>query len=162
MSTTRLTVQLAAPPADVYRALTTATDVQQWQVPDSMDSEVHAFDVREGGAFRISLTYRGDEAGKSRGHTDTYHGEFATLKPGLLVVESMEFETTDPEMTGEMRVTFELSANADGTELIATHDHVPPGVSPVDNELGWTMALAKLARLLEARASAAPPPHVRT
>lgn len=40
-----------------------------------MTSAVHEFDAREGGSFRVSLTYDAPEAtGKTTAHTDTYHG----------------------------------------------------------------------------------------
>jgi hypothetical protein len=29
------------------------------------------------------------------------------------------------------------------------HENLPPGVSPADNELGWTMSIEKLAGLVE-------------
>jgi hypothetical protein len=29
-------------------------------------------------------------------------------------------------------------------------EHLPPGVSPADNELGWSMSIDKLAKLVEA------------
>ena len=31
----------------------------------------------------------------------------------------------------------------------AVHEGLPHGVSPADNELGWQMSLAKLAKLAE-------------
>ena len=40
-----------------------------------------------------------------------------------------------------------------GTNLFAAHDGLPSGVSPVDNETGWQMALAKLAALVETRST---------
>ncbi len=47
-----------------------------------MTSHVHEFDPREGGSFRISLTYDAPgSTGKSAPHTDTYHGHFARLVP---------------------------------------------------------------------------------
>ena len=145
----RLTRHLAAPRAAVYRALTDAKAVQQWQVPEGMTSEVHEFDAVEGGAFRVSLTYDAPtQAGKSGAQTDTYHGRFVELVPGERVVQVMAFETDDPAMQGEMRVTYELSESGSGTTLVATHDNVPRGVSPADNETGWNMALDKLARLV--------------
>ena len=55
----------------------------------------------------------------------------------------------DPAMRGEMTITFALSDVDGGTEVDAVHDNLPPGVSPADNELGWQMSLANLARLLE-------------
>jgi hypothetical protein len=62
----------------------------------------------------------------------------------------MEFETADPAMQGEMRVTFTLADASGGTDVLAVHENVPPGVSPADNETGWRMALDKLAAFVEA------------
>jgi uncharacterized protein YndB with AHSA1/START domain len=119
-------------------------------VPTGMTSRVHAFDAREGGGFRISLTYAAPtELGKSTAHTDTYHGRFIKLVPNQLVVEVMEFETSHPAMQGEMTVTFSLAAKDGGTELQATHENVPSGIAEADNEAGWRMSLDKLAALVE-------------
>jgi uncharacterized protein YndB with AHSA1/START domain len=97
------------------------------------------------------LTYDAPtETGKTTAHTDTYHGHFMKLVPGELVVQAIEFETDNPDMLGEMTVTFTLWDGNGGTELDAVHENVPPGVSPADNELGWTMSLGKLAALVEA------------
>ncbi len=41
-------------------------------------------------------------------------------------------------------------ADADGgTEILAVHDGLPPGVPAADNELGWQSSLDKLAALVE-------------
>ena len=147
---TRLRQRVNAPRAAVYRALLNARAVATWMVPQGMTSQVHVFDGREGGAFRISLTYDTPSGtGKTTPHTDTYHGHFVTLVPDERVVQVMEFETADPALRGEMTVTFTLTDADGGTEVLAVHDHVPPGVAPEDNETGWRMALEKLARLDE-------------
>ena len=58
-------------------------------VPNGMTSHVHTFEPREGGAFRISLTYDAPSAtGKTTAHTDTYHGRFVKLVPDEQVVEA--------------------------------------------------------------------------
>jgi len=49
-----------------------------------------------------------------------------------------------------MTITITLADGAGGTNLLAVHEGLPPGVSPADNEAGWRMALAKLAALVEA------------
>ena len=59
---------------------------------------------------------------KTISQTDTYHGRFVKLVPDELVVEVDEFETSDPALLG---------------------------VAPADNEQGWRLALAKLAKLVE-------------
>lgn len=117
-----------------------------------MTAHVHSFDAREGGSFRVSLTYvDSSNPGKTTAHTDTYHGRFVRLVPDEQVVEFEEFETTDPNMKGEMTSTITLTDAVDGgTDLIAVHDGIPPGVALADNETGWRMALAKLAALAEA------------
>lgn len=118
-----------------------------------MTSYVHAFDPREGGSFRISLTYdEPTETGKTTAHTDTYHGHFVKLVENEQVVERVEFETTDPELQGEMTVTISLAdAHGGGTDILAVHDGLPPGVPVADNEAGWREALAKLAALVEGK-----------
>ncbi len=152
VSSTRISQHINAPRAAVYRALIDPHAVQAWKVPTGMTSEVYAFDAREGGAFRISLTYDDtDSAGKTSEHTDTYHGRFVSLVPDEQVIETSEFDTDDPAMRGEMTITITLTdADGGGTTLVAVHDGLPPGVAPADNELGWRMSLSKLAALVEA------------
>jgi uncharacterized protein YndB with AHSA1/START domain len=150
-TSTRLSQHVNAPRANVYRALLDARAVATWMVPSGMTSHVHVFDSREGGSFRISLTYDTPSGtGKTTAHTDMYHGRFVKLVPNEQVVEVMEFETADDSMRGEMTVTFTLTEADGGTDVLAVHDNLPPGVAPVDNETGWRMALEKLARLVEA------------
>lgn len=136
MTITHLIQRLVAPPSRVYRALTDARDAVIWMVPAGMRSQVHEFEPRIGGAFRISLTYEAPTAtGKTSAHTDTYHGRFIDLVPNERVVQVMEFETADASMRGEMTVTFMLGEADHGTDMVAVHENVPPGVSPADNEL---------------------------
>src|SRR3954463_16790542 len=152
MSTTRISRRLRAPRETVYRALLDAHAVAAWMVPTGMTSHVHAFDAREGGAFRISLTYDAPTGtGKTTAQTDTFHGRFVKLIPNEQVVETVEFETADPAMRGEMTITITLTDANGGTDLLAVHDNLPPGLSPADNETGWRMSLRKLAALVEAK-----------
>ena len=149
-TSTRLRQHVKAPRADVYRALVDAQAVATWMVPLGMTSHVHVFEPREGGAFRISLTYDAPTGtGKTTAHTDTYHGHFVKLVPNEQVVEILEFETVDPALRGEMTITFTLTDADGGTDVLGVHENLPPGVSPADNETGWRMALEKLARLVE-------------
>jgi uncharacterized protein YndB with AHSA1/START domain len=156
MTSTRIHRHVNAPCAAVYRALLDARAVAAWMVPDGMTSEVHAFEAREGGSFRISLTYDAPTGtGKTAAHNDTYHGRFVKLMPDEQVVEVVEFETADPAMQGEMTITISLAEAEGGTEVLAVHDNLPQGLSPADNETGWQMSLAKLAALVEGDFSAA-------
>ena len=150
MSTTRLVRLIRAPRAAVYRALLDPTAVQAWMVPDGMSSKVHEFDGREGGAFRISLTYDAPTTtGKTTAQTDTFHGRFTHLVPDREVTQTTEFETDDPALQGEMTITYELEDQDGGTVLTYAHEGLPSGVNPDDNALGATMSMAKLAALVE-------------
>jgi uncharacterized protein YndB with AHSA1/START domain len=120
-------------------------------VPAGMTSQVHAFDSREGGAFRISLTYDTPTGvGKTVADTDTFHGRFVKLVTNELVVEVVEFETGDPALLGEMTITIALADAGDGTDILAMHEGLPEGLTAADNETGWRMSFAKLAALVEA------------
>ena len=67
-----------------------------------------------------------------------------------MTVELVEFETTDPALRGEMTITITLTDADCGTQVLAVHDDLPPGLSTADNETGWSEALEKLAALVEA------------
>jgi uncharacterized protein YndB with AHSA1/START domain len=152
MSTTRVSRRVAVPPEAVYAALLDAGAVERWRVPDGMAATVHEFDAREGGRFRVSLTYDDPAAaGKSGGHTDTYHGHFVRLVPDEEVVEVIEFETDDPTLHGEMTMTTSLRPVPGGTDVTIEHRGIPDAVPAADNELGTRMALDKLAALLAQR-----------
>ena len=102
-------------------------------VPTGMTSHVHAFDAREGGSFRISLTYDAPTGtGKTSAHTDTYHGRFVKLVTNEQVVEVVEFETTHPALQGEMTITITLADVDGGTDILAVHDGLPPGIPTAD------------------------------
>jgi uncharacterized protein YndB with AHSA1/START domain len=150
MYSTRVSWHVNAPRAVVYRALLDADAIARWRVPDGMSSQVHVFDAREGGAFRVSLTY--DTAagtGKSDSRTDTYHGRFTELVPDEKVVEVFEFETGDPALRGAMTMTTTLTDADGGTDVVILHEGIPDAVSPEDNETGTRMALDRLAGLVE-------------
>jgi uncharacterized protein YndB with AHSA1/START domain len=151
MNSTRVSCHVNAPRAIVYQALLDARAVATWMVPTGMTSHVHAFEAREGGSFRISLTYDAPTGtGKTTAQTDTYHGRFVKLVTNEQVVEVVEFETTDPALRGEMTITYALADANGGTNVSAVHDGLPSGLSTADNEVGWRMSLAKLAALVEA------------
>jgi uncharacterized protein YndB with AHSA1/START domain len=133
----------------VYRALTDPALIGRWRFPDGMTSVV---ELQEDGGFRVTLTYEAqDGQGKTTARSDTYRGRFTRLVPPELVVEVDEFETADPRFSGEMTMTVSLRDRDGGTELLAIHEGVPPGVAPEDNELGWRMALDRLAALVGGR-----------
>ena len=150
MYSTQVSQHVRAPRSAVYRALLDAEAIPKWRVPAGMSTTVHEFDAREGGTFRVSLTYdAADAAGKSGSNTDTYYGHFARLVPDEQVVEVLEFETDDPALRGTMTMTTTLTDAGDGTDVRIVHEGIPDAVPAADNETGTRMALANLARLVE-------------
>lgn len=144
--------RIGAPRSEVYQALLDPRSVARWRVPLGMSAVVHEFDPRVGGSFRVSLAHADPTAaGKSVGRTDTYRGEFVALVADELVVETVRFESARPSMLGEMTVMTLLADTDGGTEIAVIHQGLPSGLAPDDNELGTTMALHRLARLLEQR-----------
>ena len=153
MYSTSESLHIDAPRSAVYGALTDADAIARWRVPAGMRSHVHEFEAREGGRFRVSLTYRSeDRAGKTEGPTDTYSGEFAALVPGHQVVERLAFETGDPALRGTMTMTWTLRAADGGTEVELVHEGIPDVVPSDDSEAGTRMAMAKLAAYVEGAA----------
>ncbi|WP_330172367.1 SRPBCC domain-containing protein [Streptomyces sp. NBC_01498] len=150
MYSTEVSRRMRAPRAAVYRALLDADAVAVWRAPEGMSARVHEFDGREGGRFRVSLLYDAPtDTGRSAPRRDTYHGHFARLVPGELVVEVLEFETDDAAMRGTMTMTTTLTDVDGGTEVRLVHEGVPDAVPAADNETGTRMSLDSLARLVE-------------
>jgi hypothetical protein len=61
-----------------------------------------------------------------------------------------EFETADPALRGVMTMTTTLAEADGGTDVLVVHEGIPDAVPVADNEIGTRMALANLAKLVEA------------
>jgi hypothetical protein len=115
-----------------------------------MHTLVHQFEPHVGGVLRISLIYDNPTGtGKTTPNTDTFCGTFVELLENERITEIVTFETSDPALADPMTITTVLSDADDGTDLVVTHDPIPGGVAPEDNELGTRTSLDKLARLVE-------------
>jgi uncharacterized protein YndB with AHSA1/START domain len=147
---TRISRHVDAPRSAVYRALLDPEAIARWRAPAGMTCYVHEFDAREGGSFRISLSYHDpSRTGKSTSNIDTYHGHFAKILPEQQVIEVIEFETEDPTLRGTMTMTTTLTDADGGTEVLVVHHGIPDAVPVADSETGTRMALAQLAALVE-------------
>jgi uncharacterized protein YndB with AHSA1/START domain len=57
-ASTRVSRIIKTPRKAVYQAFLDRDAVASWLPPETMTGHVHLFDPREGGIFRISLTYQ--------------------------------------------------------------------------------------------------------
>ena len=133
----------------LYRAFTDPAALEACQAPGDMTGKVHAFDLRVGGGYQMSLFYPESDreaVGKSDEREDRFTTRFVELLPPSLIVQAITFESDDPAFAGEMTMTIALEERAGGTEVTIAYEGIPSGIRPEDNELGTRMSLEKLGR----------------
>jgi uncharacterized protein YndB with AHSA1/START domain len=139
---------ISATKEKIYKALTEPEAIEAWMVPNEMTGKIHNFDLRVGGGYEMSLFYP-DSDGKSQGKTnqneDRYTATFVELKPFDRVVQISIFKSPDPDFSGEMTMSINLTAIGNGTEVTIEFENIPAGVSLKDNEDGTASSLEKLA-----------------
>jgi uncharacterized protein YndB with AHSA1/START domain len=127
---------IKASPRALYQAFLDPKAVAAWRPPQGMRAEIHAFEPREGGAFRMAFVYAGaDHAvrGKTSEHADVFEGRFAELVPSERIVERVAFESGDPAFAGAMTVTTTLTPVPGGTEVTFRCENVPRGIRASDH-----------------------------
>jgi uncharacterized protein YndB with AHSA1/START domain len=151
-SSTRVSRIIKAPRRTIYQAFLDPQALVSWLPPAGMKGRVHEFDAREGGAYRMSLTYvESDHSprGKTSDHTDVVRGQFAELIPHERIVQQVEFESKDPAFAGPMTITWSLVDVPGGTEVTVLCENAPEGIRPNDHEVGIRSTLENLAAFTE-------------
>jgi uncharacterized protein YndB with AHSA1/START domain len=142
-------LDVPAAPGAMYEAFATPEALMSWLPPQGMRGRALEYAFREGGRYRIELTYEASSgAGKSSEHTDVTRGRFVTLEPARRIVWTVEFESPDPQFAGEMRMTWLFTPLASGTRITVQAEHVPAGIGPEDHAEGLRSSLENLARHL--------------
>jgi len=117
-----------------------------------MTGEIHAFDGRVGGGYRMSLYYPEEEQvfrGKTAEREDRVEVRFVELARPRKIVEAIDFVTDDPALKGEMTMTATFKKTSGGTEATLVFENLPPGLQPLDNDAGARLSLDQLARRFE-------------
>jgi uncharacterized protein YndB with AHSA1/START domain len=151
-------VVVSANADEVYRSFLDPQALIAWLPPDGMTGRVLDYDFREGGRYRIELTYANEvsgEVGKTTGRTDVSAGRFLALEPGKRIVQSVEFESPDVSFAGEMRMTWKFEALPAGTRVTVTAENVPSGIGKADHEAGLRGSLQNLARFVASGSASA-------
>lgn len=144
---------IKASPQTIYRAFVDPAAVASWLPPAGMTGEVHHFDPRAGGTYRMTLTYLDAEhgPGKSAENADVVQGRFVELVLDTRVVQAVVFDSEDPAFAGEMKMTWALRSVPDGTEVRIVCENVPEGIRQEDHDAGLRSTLENLARFTEGR-----------
>lgn len=141
---------IRAMPQAIYRANLDPAAIAAWRPPRGMKAEIHAFDPREGGVYRMAFIYLGEGHGKTNAKADVFEGRFVALTPDRRIVERVTFESDDPAYGGWMTITTSLTPVEGGTRVEVAISDVPPGISAEDHQAGMDSSLANLAAFLEA------------
>ena len=143
MTSLTLVRRIAARPAIVFDALTTADGVAAWFGPDDLPVIDAELDPRVGGGFRVHFQTLDGGDHEAR-------GEYLEVdRPHRLVMSwRWGFGGEPEEADHTSRIEIDLIAFEGGTELTFTHGGLRNEVSAASHQAGWTGSLAKLVRLL--------------
>lgn len=142
---------IAASAESLYAAHLDAEAVAAWRPPQGMRAEIHRFDPRVGGGYRMAFVYEDASiAGKSSDNADVFEAQYLALVPNQRIVERVTFESGDPAFAEPMTVTTTFTSEAGGTRVTSTLENVSPAIDPADHQAGIASSLENLARFVEA------------
>ncbi len=142
---------IKASPERVYAALVDPEALVEWLPPKGMTARLEAWDMREGGRYRMVLGYGDVSAArpKSAAGADIVEGRFVELVPGRRVVQAVDFVSDDPAFAGTMTMRWLLEPAGEGTQLTILAEDVPAGISAEDHDAGLRVSLENLALHLD-------------
>ena len=143
---------IKAPRRTIYRAFLDPEALVSWLPPAGMKGRVYEFDAREGGAYRMSLTYvdsNHSPRGKTSEHADVVRGRFLELIPDQRIIQLIEFESKNPAFADPMTLNWTLTDAPGGTEVTILCENAPEGIQPDDHEAGFRSTLENLAAFTE-------------
>jgi uncharacterized protein YndB with AHSA1/START domain len=139
------TVEIAAPPERVFRALASAEIVEWWARPGVFDTREWEGEVRVGGRWRAS--------GVARGLPYVLEGEFLEVDPPRKLVHTWHrVGTADPPT----RVTYLLERLDGGTRITLRHEGFATAESGANAGAGWESSFERLAEMLATTPSPKP------
>ena len=123
----------------VYRAWSDPAAVGSWMGPsDDLDIEVHHWDFRPGGRYRIEMKREGAPP-------HIVGGLFDVLEPPTSLVFSWAWKNEPEQVT---RVTVALDSVEGGTKLTLRHEDFESDEARASHEKGWLGTFERLTRHL--------------
>ena len=116
-----------------------------------MTGHIDTFDAREGGTYRMILTYNDTDhsaPGKSSDNTDVIEGKFLEFVHDEKVVRWSNLSLRIP-LCGFMKMTWALEPLTEGTQVTIVCENVPEGVRKEDHDEGLRSTLENLAESTE-------------
>lgn len=143
--------RMQASPEAIYQAFAEPGAMERWIPPRNMTGEMLDFDFREGGLYRMRLTYNDQQAGqgKTSEASDEMEVRLPRLEPNHRIEQEVLFESDDPAFVGTMRMIWTFESEGSGTIVTVGAENVPAGIQPEDHEAGMKSTLDNLAAFVE-------------
>ena len=141
--TVRLTRVFKAPRERVFNAFLDPDALAKWMPPNGYTAHMYKFEPKVGGTYRMSFS------SLDKKDTHFFGGKFLEIKPYERLHYTDKFESEDPAMKGEIKVTVTFKDVPSGTEVRIVQEGVPKKIPLEGAVLGWTQSLENLARLVE-------------
>lgn len=127
--------------------------MERWLPPDTMTGRMLHFDFREGGSYRMRLTYTGSQQrrGKTSEDADEVEVRLITLEDGKTIEQEVIFASQDPAFSGTMRMIWTFQPDGQGTLVTVRAEGVPEGIRPEDHQAGLNSSLENLAEFVQAK-----------
>lgn len=132
---------LRAPAERVYRAFLDPAALAKWLPPHGFTASIEHLDAQVGGSFRMSFS------NFSGGGSHSFGGEYLELEPHRRIRYTDRFD--DPNLSGLITVTVELTPVSCGTDLRISQADLPDVIPAEACHLGWQESLMQLAALVE-------------
>jgi uncharacterized protein YndB with AHSA1/START domain/DNA-binding transcriptional ArsR family regulator len=141
--TVRLSRVFKAPRERVFNAFLDPDAFAKWIPPNGYTAHVYKFEPKVGGSHRLSFS------SLDKKDTHFFGGKFLEIRRNERLRYTDKFESDDPEMQSEMRVTVTFKDVPGGTEVKIVQEGVPRSIPIEGAMLGWNQSLENLARLVE-------------
>lgn len=144
---------IRAAPDRIYRAFAEPGAMERWLPPAGMTGRMLHFDFREGGSYRMRLTYAEarQHAGKTSDDADEVEVRLIRLEARRRIEQEISFESENPAFSGVMTMVWTLRPEKSGTLVVVSAGNVPDGIDRDDHDAGLKSSLANLAAFVEAK-----------
>jgi uncharacterized protein YndB with AHSA1/START domain len=135
----------------IFEAFESSKALESWLPPEGMTGRVLSFSFREGGGYRMRLTYNepSHPSGKTTEGSDEVEVRFLKLVASSRIEQVVEFDSEATEFAGSMKMTWSFEGVDEETKVTVRCEDVPGGIRPEDHQAGLTSTLENLAKFTE-------------